>query len=234
VTANSVVSAGSFAATPDPVDNWTQNKTVQISMTVSGAKEDVAAIYVDFSVVSPCTQPTTTPTTGPAGTVSVLVNMLQIANSCQVTGVTVVDGAGDVALYGSQYGAPDPGLMLTRVPDTTPPVATGASLSQTTLPESSSSTFDGMTVDVNDAVVPVDEISVSIFNAAGDIVGGGDGGVSSTLSGPVIASFSVPPRPAGVYTVAFMLTDAGGLVSSYGYPNTPPVPGGPLQFTVTP
>jgi hypothetical protein len=32
---------------------------------------------------------------------------------------------------------------------------------------------------------------------------------------------------------AFQLTDAGGLTSSYGYPTSPPVPGGPLQFTIT-
>jgi hypothetical protein len=67
------------------------------------------------------------------------------------------------------------------------------------------------------------------------ITGGGFGGVPATLNGPVVFSVPTPVgMPPGTYTVAFQLTDAGGLTSSYGYPNTPPVPGGPLVFTVTP
>jgi hypothetical protein len=36
----------------------------------------------------------------------------------------------------------------------------------------------------------------------------------------------------GTYTVAFTLTDAGGLYTHYGYPNTDPPPDGPLTFVV--
>ena len=79
------------------------------------------------------------------------------------------------------------------------------------------------------------EISETIFDTSGTVVGGGFGGVTATLSGPVATSVPVPAGlPPGTYTVAFQLTDAGGLTSSYGYPTSPPVPGGALQFTVTP
>jgi hypothetical protein len=59
--------------------------------------------------------------------------------------------------------------------------------------------------------------------------------VPATLNGPIATIAPLPGGLApGVYTVAFDLTDAGGLNSFYGYPNSQPVPGGPLTFTVTP
>ena len=235
VTSDSVVRASGFAASPDPVDNWTQTQTVQISMSVSGARGGVSSIYVDFAAGSPCSAQSATPSVNQDGTYSVPVSMFQIAQSCTVAGIAVLDGAGDVSVYGTEYGEPDLGIQLTRVPDTTPPTATGASLSATSLPQSSNSQFIGLTVDVADAVAPVNEISETVFSSSGSAVGGGFGGVKATLNGPVTTSVSLPGGlPPGTYTVAFQLTDAGELTSSYGYPNTPPVPGGPLQFTITP
>ncbi len=73
------------------------------------------------------------PTLNPDGTYSVAVSVFSIATSCSVDGIAVVDGAGHVSVYGAEYGLPDLGITLTRVPDTTPPVATGAALSATTI-----------------------------------------------------------------------------------------------------
>lgn len=235
VTADSVVRASGFTATPNPVNNWTQTQIVQISMTVSGAVGGVSTIYVDFTAGSPCYQRSTTPTVNADGTVSVPAAMFSFASSCTVAGIAVLDGAGDLAVYGTEYGAPDPGITLTRLPDTSPPAATSASLSPVSLTASSDSQFVGLTVDVSCAIAPVTEISETIFDSSGNIAGGGFGGVSATLTGPVETSVPIPAGlPPGTYTVAFQLTDEGGLMSSYGYPNSPPVPGGPLQFTVTP
>jgi hypothetical protein len=101
--------------------------------------------------------------------------------------------------------------------------------------QSADSQFVGLTGDVSDPVAPVTEISETVFDTSGTIVGGGFGGVTATLSGPVTTSVPVPAGlPPGTYTVAFQLTDAGGLTSSYGYPTSPPVPGGAPQFTITP
>lgn len=235
VTSNAVVHASNFSATPDPVDNWVQNQTVQISMSISGTQASVSAIYADFTAGSPCRQQSATPAVSSDGTYSVPVTMFTIAASCTIAGIAVLDGSGDVSVYGPEYGEPDLGLTLTRAPDTTPPVATSASLSPTSLTQSPDSQFVGLTVNVNDAVAPVNEISATIFDGSGNIVGGGFGGVTATLTGPVTFSVPVPAGlPPGTYTVAFQLTDAGNLTSFYGYPNKPPVPGGPLQFTVTP
>jgi hypothetical protein len=226
VTSNSVVRASGFTASPNPVNNWTQTQTVQISLNVSGAQGGVGTIYVDFTAGSPCSQQSDTPTANPDGTYSVPISMLSIATSCTVAGIAVLDGAGNVAVYGTEYGEPDLGIKLTRVPDTTPPVATSASVSPASLPQSADSQFVGLTVDVSDPVAPVTEISETIFDTSGTIVGGGFGGVTATLSGPVISSVPVPAGlPPGTYTVAFQLTDAGGLTSSYGYPTSPPSPG---------
>jgi len=234
VTSNSVVQASGFTASPDPVNNWTQTQTVQISLSVSGAQGGVSSVDVDFTAGSPCLQQSATPTANPDGTYSVPITMLSIASSCTVAGIAVLDSAGNLAVYGTEYGEPDLGIKLTRVPDTTPPVATSASVSPASLSESPDSQFVGLTVDVSDAVAPVTEISETVFNSPGTIVGGGYGGVTATLSGPATTSASLPGGlPPGTYTIAFQLTDAGGLTSSYGYPTSPPVPGGPLQFTIT-
>lgn len=232
VTSNSAVQASGFTASPNPVNNWTQTQTVQIGMNVSGAQDGVATIYVDFAAGGPCEQQSTTPTANADGTYSVPVSMFSIASSCTVAGVAVLDGAGNLAVYGPEYGGPGVGIQLSRVPDTTPPVATGASLSATSLPQTAGSI--GLTVDVDDAIAPVTGFSATVFNSSGFPVGGADGGLPATLNGPVSTSvYFSTGLPPGTYTVAFQLTDEGGLESSYGYPNSQPVPGGPLQFTIT-
>lgn len=236
VTSDSVIQASAFSANPTQVDNWVGTATSQVSMNVTGAIGGVTTIYVDFTAGSPCRQGSTSPTQNPDGSYSVDVSVFSIADSCSVAGIAVLDGAGDVSVYGSEYGRPDLGIELTRVPDTTPPVATGAQVSPASQPTNPNSTgFEGLTVDVNDAIAPVKQISTTVFNSSGQVVGGGSGGVTATLTGPVSTTASLPVGlPPGTYTVAFQLSDAGGLTSSYGYPNSPPVPGGPLVFTVTP
>jgi hypothetical protein len=203
-------------------------------MNVTGAKDGITSITVDFEPGGPCSQQTTTPTLNADGTYSIPVSMFSFANSCTVGGIAVVDGAGDVSVYGTEYGQPDLGITLTRVPDTTPPVATSASLSPTTLTQSPDSQDVGLTVDIADAVAPVNQMSATVFNSSGVPVGGVSGGVTSTLTGPVSIGVSLEAGlPPGTYTVGFQITDAGGLTSSYGYPTSQPAPGGPLTFTVT-
>jgi hypothetical protein len=236
VTSNSVVQASGFAANPAQVDNWVNTATSRLSMNVTGAVGGVNTIYVDFTAGSPCSEPSTTPTQNASGSYSVDISMFSIASSCTVAGIAVVDGGGDVSVYGTEYVLPDLGIQLTRVPDTTPPVATGAQVFPASQPTNPNSTgFEGLTVDVNDAIAPVTQIDTTVFNSSGQIVGGSSGGVLATLTGPVSTDVSLPVGlPPGTYTVGFQLTDAGGLTSSYGYPNSPPVPGGPLAFTITP
>jgi hypothetical protein len=235
VTDNSVVQASGFAANPTQVDNWVQTATSNISMAVTGATGGVSTVFIDFMPGDPCRQQTTTPTLNSDGSYTVPVSVFSIASSCTVDGIAVIDGAGDVSVYGAEYGEPDLGVTLTRVPDTTPPVATSASLSPTTLTQSPNSGFVDLTVNVADAVAPVVGTGETIFDSSGNIVGGGDGGVIATLNGPVVASVPVPANLApGTYTVAFSITDAGDLTTFYGYPAKPPVPGGPLTFTVVP
>ncbi len=235
VTGNSVIKASGFAANPAQLDNWVQTATSQVSMNVTGAQDGVSSITVDFEPGGPCSQQTTTPTQNPDGTYSIPVSMFSIATSCTVAGIAVVDGAGDVSVYGAEYGEPDLGIVLTRVPDTTPPVATAASLSPTTLTQSPDTQDVGLTVEVADAIAPVTQINATVFNSLGVPVGGIAGGVTSTLNGPVSIGVSLEAGlPPGTYTVGFQITDAGGLTSSYGYPTSQPAPSGPLTFTIIP
>ena len=120
LTNDKTMSASNFTATPNPVNDWSGTVTVQIGMTVIGAVGGVSSIFVENEATPTCLPGTDTPTVNADGSVSVPMLMFQLEPSCQITGIAVVDGAGNVALYGSDYGAPDPGLTITNVPDTTP------------------------------------------------------------------------------------------------------------------
>jgi hypothetical protein len=233
VTGDTGLSATGFTASPNPVNNWVNVlNPVQITMTVAGAQQGISAIYVDAANAAPCQQFNSTPTVNPDGTVSVSIDDFRGTAVCQIGGIAIVDGAGNVALYGSEYNAPDPGVTITRVPDTTAPTATSASLTPTSLP--ASQTFDNqftLTLQVVAPIAPVNQLSIYAYDSSGNEVFEQSGGVSSISTN----SFNLSEfLPAGTYTVGFTLTDEGGLSTSYGTPGGQPMPGGPLQFTVTP
>ena len=237
VTGDTGLSASGFTASPNPVNDWVNNlNPVQITMAVAGAQQGVSAIYVDAANAAPCEQFNTTPTVNPDGTLSVPLDVFRGTAVCQVGGIAIVDGAGNVALYGSEYNAPDPGVTITRVPDTTPPTATSASLTPTSIPASQS--FDNqftLTLQVVAPIAPVDQLSIFAFDSSGNEVFQEFGGVSPTLTGQLQDFFNLSEfLSPGTYTVGFTLTDGGGLSTSYGTPGGQPMPGGPLQFTVTP
>lgn len=237
VTGDTGLSASGFTASPDPVNDWVNFfNPVQITMSVTGAQQGVSAIYVDRATADPCEQFNTTPTVNPDGTLSVPIDLFQGTPTCQVGGIAIVDGAGNVALYGSAYNAPDPGLTITQVPDTTAPTATSASLTPTSVP--SSQTFNNpftLTLQVVAPVAPVNQLSIFAFDSSGNEVFQQGGGVGDTLTGQLQEFFNLSEfLPPGTYTVGFTLTDEGRLSTSYGTPGGQPVPGGPLQFTVTP
>lgn len=236
VTSNQVIRAGSFRANPNPVNNWSAQNfyTVQFSMKVSGARHGVRRIYVDTFVDNgaTCAQTQTRPVLkGDTFTVPIRVNwMMEV---CQVTGIAVVDGVGDVSLYGPDYGAPDPHFLIRQVPNASAPQAASASISPASVPSSQTGFFQAtMTINLTPGYAPVDGISVTIYDPNGNsifgIVGGAfdDNGVVTeflTIGGPL--------QP-GTYTVAFSITNAAQMTTAYG-PGENPVPGGPLTLTVT-
>ena len=237
VTGDTGLSASGFTASPNPVNNWVNFlNPVQITMTVAGAQQGISAIYLDAANGAPCEQFDTTPTVNPDGTVSVPIDDFQGTAVCQIGGIAIVDGAGNVALYGSEYNAPDPGVTITRVPDTTAPTATSASLTPTSIP--ASQTFSNpfsLTLQIVAPIAPVDQMSIYAYDSSGNQVFEQLGGAPFTSTGPFQTFFSLSEfLPAGTYTVGFTLTDEGGLSTSYGTPGGQPMPGGPLQFTVTP
>jgi hypothetical protein len=228
--------ASDFSVSPNPVDNWRATQTVNVTLTPSGARGGISAVYVNAYVnASYCPQWSTTPTINADGSVSVPLHFDSGAASCQISGIVVVDGAGDVALYGQDYYAPDPNLIINRTPDTTAPTASSASVSPTTIAQSAiPSTFVTTTVVASVGVAPINQFDLYIYDSSGNVVDQALGGVSQAADGTVQLDTQLPYGQApGTYTIGFTLYDAGGLSNSYGTPHGQPMPGGPLQLTVT-
>jgi hypothetical protein len=236
LTSNQVMRATHFRASPNPVNNWGPNEfyPVQLSMTVSGASGGVSAVYVDGQAEGGfCTQTSTVPTVS-GNTVTVPLQVDSGMSLCQITGIALVDGAGDVSLYASEYGAPDPLVLIRQLPDTTPPTATSASISPTSIPSSQTGTTPvNLTAAVTTVVAPVNDLEINVYNAAGTkLLYSGDDIVTEN-QGTVTDQLPLPSgTPPGTYTIGFRITDAGSLSTTYG-PGGDPVPGGPLKLTVT-
>ncbi|HVQ94594.1 MAG TPA: hypothetical protein VMU51_26395 [Mycobacteriales bacterium] len=234
LTRNGVLSATGFSVRPAVVDNWRQTKQVAVTLRPVGARGGVQS----FSVrTDRCFDLTTDLTANPDGTVTVQWPISTIFSACRITGIVLVDGAGDVALYGSAFGAPAIDLAVARLPDTDPPVALAARLDTTTVTTTQlrQTVGIGVTVTVdNTSPAPVDEYSVTFYDTTGVPVGGGDGGIREQPDDTVQFGGFTSDLAPGTYTVGFTLFDAAHLHSSYGYPNggSPPVPGDPLAFTV--
>lgn len=236
VSSNSVVSANNFSISPNPANNWTSSPTVQVTMDVAGTQGGVSAVYVDcdglYSVGIACAQTSTTPTLDADGTISVPLRFYQGSANCKIDGIVIVDGAGNVALYGEKYGAPDPGLTVTRIADTVPPTVTAASLNTTTLQIGQQSLLVNATV--NAPVAPVNGFTTYVYDSTGALISGDveSGGVTQGPNGAVQLGVYLPYGTApGTYTIGFAITDAAGLRSYYG-PGGLGLPGGPLTVTV--
>lgn len=119
VTSNAVVQATGFAANPTQVNNWVQSATAEVSMDVSGARDGLSAIYVDFAAGSPCTDPSATPTLNADGTYSVSISMFSFASSCTVAGLAVLTAQG-TSLY-TGLSTREPTLGLRSLGCLTPP-----------------------------------------------------------------------------------------------------------------
>lgn len=239
VTSDAAVSASAFTVSPAELNTWTQPQTTTLTFAVSGAQQGISAVYVDADTPL-CRQLSTTPTTNPDGTVSIPIQMSTFIPDCDINGIAIFDGAGNLALYGNEYGAPDPGITVSRVPDTTPPTITSATLSQTTISQTQISDGPDLQVIAQTVapIAPIDGFSLVVYDSTGNPADGGtvgeSGGTGANADGVLDLNVPLPYGMApGTYTVGFLsITDAGNLTTAYG-PGANPIPGGPLTFTVT-
>jgi hypothetical protein len=230
-TRNKPLSASGFALSATQVDNWRKEQTVRVSMLTAGARGAVTSVRL----VSSCGQQGTTPAVAPDGTVSVEVVVPTILGRCAIDGIAIEDAAGDLALYGSHFGAPDLGLVVTRVPDTVPPVVLSASLPKATWTQTELQDAWGIGIDVvvdTSSPAPVNGYSTTIYDASGISVGGGYGGIQEGADGHLGLAAHTSRLPVGQYTIGFTLTDAADNSIGYGYPGKNPAPNGPLILTV--
>lgn len=233
VTSNDQVTATGFTATPNPVNNWNDDVTARVGATVTGAQDGVSEIVVEFDITG-CQQTSTTPTDDGNGVFSVPVRVPEVVERCDVLGFTVKDGAGNVALYGPDYNAPPVGLRINRLENTTPPTAASATLTPTTVARSQAlNVRPKIAVQVVAPLAPLTGYDLYLYDAAGTLVAQQTGGTGLDANGVMTVYDYLPYDIApGVYTYGFVLYDAGGLRTVYG-PEGLPVPGGPLQLTVT-
>jgi hypothetical protein len=235
VTSNEVVSATDFTATPNPVNNWRSAVDVEIGMRVAGAQQGISEIVVDLGdFESLCRQLSTTPNSTPDGRVAVTFRMEKQVPQCRLNGVRVVDGAGNIALYGRLYSAPDPGLVVRRLVNTTPPTVTEATVTPQTIPVSELPNQPlEITLRVVAPIAPATSFDLDVFDASGNIISSLGGSLLFYDDGRAVIFHHVFPAPVGTYTIGFTIFDASGLRTTYG-PEGEPMPGGPLQFAVVP
>jgi hypothetical protein len=139
-----------------------------------------------------------------------------------------------VALYGPHFSAPGDALVITQQPDTTPPAIRSASVDPGTVAHSQLATtlFKGQ-AQLAPAIAAVDNVRCIVYDASGHVVGDLSEGQFES-NGQVGFTVPLPADSApGVYTVGFVLTDFGGLSTSFGTPGGTPIPAGPLTLTVT-
>lgn len=117
VTADTVVQASNFALTPSIADNSTGPAPLALTMDITGATGGITSALV----IGTCAQPSTVPTDLGGGEISIGLYLRQSDPSCEVTGLKLTDGAGNVSVYGAVYGAPALSLVSTAVPVTTAP-----------------------------------------------------------------------------------------------------------------
>lgn len=240
VTDDSPLSASGFKASPTSMNSWAQAQPFQVSMRIAGARGGISSIQLGWSDVSYCRQTSTTPTLNPDGSYSVPAQLYQSTNGhasgCQLTSVTILDGSGDVALYGSAYNAPSVGNVTVQcIADTTPPTASSAVLNVTTVKQSQIGN-QSFVIDakVSDATAPVNGFSSYLYDSTGAVVGQEGGGLTVAADGSTMVGLDVPNGLAvGTYTVGFTINDAGWLSTSYGPPKGHPLPSGPLTLVVT-
>ncbi len=235
VSRNDVVSASDFALTEPQVNNWRKQASTALTFKPQGAVGGLTSVDVDLSW---CSQPSHTPTVGDDGFVSVEIVMPSgWASSCEIDGVKLTDGAGNVAFYGGAYGAPDLGLTITQVPDDKAPVVLSATLPKATWTQQETEDAWGLGFDVSvevDAFAPVSQFSATIYDSTGVSQGGMYGGKHDDGTGLFHLAVSTGRLAPGQYTIGFSLTDQAGNTSMWGYPNDAgsPIPNGPLVLTV--
>ncbi|WP_432002644.1 hypothetical protein [Streptomyces sioyaensis] len=233
VTSDDVLSADGFTATPNPVDTWHGARTTKVVFRPHGGRGGIASAAVITDSVNGCRQSSTKATTAPNGTVSVDYDVPRHVFTCRITGLIITDNAGNVALYGSEFGAPETGLTLTSAPDSVLPEIDRATLSPAVVPATDHSTEIRLTVNVSGTTSGVDAYDVSLIDSSGEAHPAVSGGTSPTFSGPLTATFNLPSDTTpGTYTIALTLSDQANESSSFGIPNGTPMPGGPLTLTV--
>ncbi|MFJ4092968.1 hypothetical protein ACIPYS_15410 [Kitasatospora sp. NPDC089913] len=237
VTSNGTVQADGFTATPNELNTWTGPAPFKVSMNVRGAQGGVRSIQLFWT--GPCGSSSTTPTAEPDGSYSVPAGLGQSNNGspsgCALTGAAITDGAGNVAVYGSDFWAPGIGVQVRGLPNTTPPTVTSAALNVTSIPKSQAPNRSFVVnAQVVAPVAPVNGFSSYLYDSAGTVVGQVSGGTTVGADGKAVLSVSVPYGiAAGTYTVGFEIVDASWLRTGYGTPGGQPVPGGPLTLEIT-
>jgi hypothetical protein len=232
VSRNDGVNASNFALAEAQVNNWREQASTALTFTPLRVVGGLTSVDVDLTH---CSQPSHTPTLGADGVASVEILVPSWVSSCKIDGVKLTDGAGNVAFYGTAYGAPDLGLTITRALDEKAPVVRSAKLPKATW--TSRETGDALGVDVTvevDGFSPVSQFSTAIYDSTGAERGGSFGGGSEDGAGAIHLDVSTNPLPPGQYTIGFTLTDEAGNTSAWGHPDGTgtSIPGGPLVFTV--
>jgi hypothetical protein len=119
-----------------------------------------------------------------------------------------------VAVYGSVYDAPDPGVTITRIPDTTPPIITSVTATYTIYADQNLSVVK-VTVQQAPSLAPVESYSLKISGPDGSLLTSEGGGTGQFPDGHVeLHAYIYKILDPGAYTITISLTDAARLTSA--------------------
>ena len=233
VTSNKDIAVRDIAADPNPVNNWAADATVRLGFIATGAQGGVAKVLADFDSFQ-CRQTSTTPTAGADGRLTVPVLVRKGTSRCTLTGLAVIDAAGNATVFGGKYQAPSANVVINRLPNTTAPTALEVTLTPASVPASQAgSARPVVKVKVHAPLAPLSSYALYLYDTSGNTVAQQFGGAGTDAQGYLTVYGYLPWAIApGTYEYSLILHDESGLRSHYGPPNGQPMPGGPLLLTV--
>ncbi|HEX5401124.1 MAG TPA: hypothetical protein VFX16_02340 [Pseudonocardiaceae bacterium] len=208
-TDDSVVQASNFALTNNPVNDWTSDQTVDLTMSMTAPAPITSAV---LDAGPGCVGGT--PVDSGTGTVTVPITVAETTVACQLKGLTLTDSAGDSSVYGSDFRSV-PQTVLPTITALTGPIP-GTTNFTVTPPTIDWATGGIVTIslDVSSWGPGITKVVAKVRTPQGVFAQTGETDPARIESGRVSVPISIPAHDQlGKYQIFVTVTDAAGAVA---------------------